>query len=40
VKIILVSGQQLADLMWEHNIGLSTDVRYEIKKLDIDYFSE
>lgn len=39
-KIILVSGDQLAELMWEHSIGLNAAATYEIKKLDLDYFSE
>lgn len=39
-KIILISGRQMAELMWEHNIGLNTSATYEVKKLDLDYFSE
>lgn len=39
-RIILISGRQLAELMWEHGIGLSTAAVYEVKKLDLDYFSE
>jgi restriction system protein len=39
-KIILISGQQLCELMWEYNIGLSDVSTYEVKKLDLDYFSE
>ena len=39
-RIILISGKQLAELMWEHNIGLNTAATHEIKKLDLDYFSE
>lgn len=39
-KIILVSGEQLVELMWEHGIGVSTAATYEIKRLDLDYFSE
>jgi len=39
-KIILISGRQLAELMWEHGIGMSTSANYEVKKLDLDYFSE
>ena len=39
-KIILISGRQLAELMYEHNIGLNTSATYEVKKLDLDYFSE
>lgn len=39
-KIILLSGRQMAELMWEHNIGMNTSATFEIKKLDLDYFSE
>jgi len=39
-KIILISGKQLAELMWEYSIGLNTTTTYEVKKLDLDYFSE
>jgi restriction system protein len=39
-KIILISGKRLAELMWEYGIGLNTTTTYEIKKLDLDYFSE
>lgn len=37
-KIILVDGQQLAGLMVDHNIGVSTVGIYELKRLDNDYF--
>jgi len=39
-KIILIDGKQLADLMIEHNVGLSVNKVYEIKKIDTDYFEE
>ncbi len=39
-KIILISGRQMAELMWEHNIGMNTAASYEIKKLDLDYFTD
>ncbi|MBM4253604.1 MAG: restriction endonuclease [Deltaproteobacteria bacterium] len=39
-KIILISGIQFADLMYEHNIGLNTAAIYELKKLDLDYCNE
>jgi restriction system protein len=39
-KIILIDGQQLADLMIENNVGVSTTASYEIKKVDSDYFLE
>jgi len=39
-KIVLVSGKELAELMWEHNVGLDHASTYELKKINIDYFSE
>jgi restriction system protein len=37
-KIIMIDGNQLANLMIEYNLGVSTQQSYEIKKLDSDYF--
>lgn len=37
-RIILIDGVRLAELMVEHNIGVSTVETYEVKKLDSDYF--
>lgn len=39
-KIVLIGGEQLAQLMIDHNIGVSTVTSYEIKKIDNDYFEE
>lgn len=39
-KIILIDGSRLADLMIEHNIGVSPVQSIEIKKLDSDYFED
>lgn len=39
-RIILINGNQLAQLMIEHNIGVSTVETYEIKRVNSDYFSE
>ncbi len=39
-KIVLIDGEQLAQLMIDHNIGVSSQQIYEIKKLDNDYFGE
>ncbi len=39
-KIVLIDGQQLAQLMIDYNLGVNTHQSYEIKKLDNDYFSE
>lgn len=40
LKIVLVDGQKLAQLMIDHNVGVSTNETYEIKKIDSDYFIE
>ena len=37
-KIILVGGEQLAALMVDHNVGVSPVSRFEIKRVDSDYF--
>ena len=39
-KIVLINGQDLANLMIEHSIGVSTKINYEIKRMDTDYFEE
>lgn len=39
-KIILIDGEQLAQLMIDYNIGVSRLNTYEIKKIDSDYFIE
>lgn len=39
-KIILISGERLASLMAEHNVGVSVVGQYEVKKIDSDYFEE
>ena len=37
-SIILIDGQKLVDLMYEYNIGVTVEKRFEIKRLDNDYF--
>jgi restriction system protein len=39
-KIVLIDGEQLAQLMIDYNLGCTTQQTYEIKKLDSDYFGE
>ena len=39
-KIVLVDGEQLAGFMIDHNIGVSPISKFEIKRIDIDYFTE
>ncbi|WP_279159918.1 restriction endonuclease [Thomasclavelia cocleata] len=38
VKLILVDGKMLANLMINYNLGVSVVKTYEIKQLDLDYF--
>lgn len=39
-KIVLIDGKQLAELMIEHDVGVSLQATYTVKRLDADYFSE
>ena len=38
--VVLIDGHELAELMIEHDVGVSTRQTYEIKRLDEDYFAE
>jgi len=39
-RIVLIDGQQLADLMVEHNVGVRVDRSIDFKRIDEDFFSE
>jgi restriction system protein len=39
-KVILIDGPRLADLMIEHDIGVSTTRTIALKRIDTDYFEE
>lgn len=39
-KIVLIDGQQLAQLMIDYNVGVATARTYVIKRIDSDYFME
>jgi restriction system protein len=39
-KIVLIDGEQLAQLMIDHNIGVTEVASYVVKKADLDYFGE
>ena len=39
-RIVLIDGEELARLMVLHNIGVRTRDRYEIKRIDEDYFDQ
>lgn len=39
-KIVLIEGERLAHLLIDNNIGVAPVARFEVKRLDIDYFSE
>lgn len=40
LKVILIDGQRLTDLMIDYDIGVASRTSYEIKSLDTDYFGE
>jgi restriction system protein len=39
-KIVLINGEELAQLMIDHNIGVSEVANYSVKRIDNDYFEE
>ncbi|MCL6446453.1 MAG: restriction endonuclease [Alicyclobacillus sp.] len=39
-KIVLIDGEQLANLMIDYNVGVSEVTRYVVKKIDLDYFEQ
>lgn len=39
-RIILIDGNRLASLLVDYNVGVSVAGTYEVKKIDLDYFSE
>jgi restriction system protein len=40
LKIILIDGEQLAQLMIDHDVGVTEESRYVVKKVDSDYFGD
>lgn len=40
VKIAKIDGKRLADLMISYNLGVSSKMVYELKKIDSDYFED
>jgi restriction system protein len=39
-KIVLLDGEELADLMIDHGVGVTTAAVYEVKRVDSDFFVE
>ncbi len=39
-RVVLIDGQTLAELMIDHDLGVSTKDVYTVKRLDTDYFEE
>lgn len=39
-KIVLIDGARLAELMIEHDLGVSVAATYQLKRLDSDFFAE
>jgi restriction system protein len=39
-KVVLIDGQQLAELMIDFDVGVTTVTMYHVKRIDSDYFDE
>lgn len=37
-RVILINGKQLAELMIDHDVGVSIETMYRIRRVDVDYF--
>lgn len=40
IKVVLIDGRELVQLMIEHNLGVGVKEVYEVKQIDSDYFVE
>ena len=40
VKVVLLDGTQIADLMIDHDVGVSVESTFVLKRIDSDYFEE
>lgn len=39
-KIILISGRQFVELMWDYEVGITTEAVIHLSKIDLEYFGE
>ncbi len=39
-RFVLIDGEELANLMIDHNVAVSPMSVYSVKKLNLDYFDE
>ena len=39
-KVVLIDGAQLAELMIDYDLGVTSKATYQIKQIDSDYFGE
>lgn len=39
-NLILIDGTKLATLMIEHDVGVTTEKTYQVKKINLDFFQE
>jgi restriction system protein len=40
IRIVLIDGETLAELMIEHGVGVTEEASYTIYRVDSDYFNE
>lgn len=40
VKIVLIDGPKLAELMYDNDFGVETQQTFEIKKINLDFFED
>ena len=40
VRVVLIDGDRLSELMYEYGVGVQDEITYKVKKIDSDYFDE
>lgn len=40
IKVSLIDGRELAKLMIDHDLGVALEARFDVKRIDSDYFTE
>ena len=40
IEALIIDGKKLAELMIEYNLGVSLEIKYEVKSIDNDFFEE
>jgi len=40
VKIVLIDGKKISQLLYEHGVGVTDETTYTVKRIDHDFFED